>query len=341
MLEPPGGRPWLLYLLLGASLALNLVMALRWPDPPTADDAAALADETAVAPSSPPSAPEPSQEGDGDVSLPSQGDEDSEESSPSDYAVVEQPIERNLAWTFRQALGTEGDAVAAVFARIFVWDLDLRRDIQRGDHLRLAYRGAGSDVEIPVAWLHSNKLGRTLRAYSYRAADDRWPSYWYPDGTEVPYRLVDGPIRDYIQITARLDDRAGHDGYDFKTEVGTPVYAPRSGRVTRIDWNTHANGKCVEIRYNDGVDGLFLHLDRTLVKPGQSVTAGTLIAHAGNTGRSTAPHLHYQVERGGKVIDPADYHGTVRRKLPPEELPALEARILELDTLLGVAETGS
>ena len=60
----------------------------------------------------------------------------------------------------------------------------------------------------------------------------------------------------------------------------------------------------------------WLHLDSTSVKPGQKVSKGTVVGLTGNTGRSTAPHLHYQLDKGRKNIDPIDYHGTVRRSLP-------------------------
>ena len=63
---------------------------------------------------------------------------------------------------------------------------------------------------------------------------------------------MDGPLDEYEQITSLLKDRPNHKGMDFKTPVGTPVKAPASGTVTRINWNWHANGDCVELKLADG-----------------------------------------------------------------------------------------
>jgi murein DD-endopeptidase len=106
--------------------------------------------------------------------------------------------------------------------------------------------------------------------------------------------------------------------------VGTEVRAPQAGTVTRLNWNVGANGDCVELRYADGVLAKFLHLQSVGVRVGERVAAGAVIAASGNTGHSTAPHLHYQLDRGERAIDPVDYHGTLRRKLAPEAKPALD-----------------
>ena len=107
------------------------------------------------------------------------------------------------------------------------------------------------------------------------------------------------------------------------------------GTVTRINWHWRGNGNCVEVRYADGVMAKFLHLSEIQVEVGDSVAAGEVIALSGNTGRSTAPHLHYQVERGGHVLDPVDYHGTIRRQLSPAAMKRFEREMSRLQGLLG------
>ena len=81
--------------------------------------------------------------------------------------------------------------------------------------------------------------------------------------------------------------------------------------------------------------GLYLHLSKNLVKPGDRVAAGDTIAEVGNTGRSTSAHLHYQLEKRGEVLDPGQHHGTLRRRLPAEAMPAFEAEMARLDALVG------
>jgi murein DD-endopeptidase MepM/ murein hydrolase activator NlpD len=333
-MQPPGDKPWLLYGILGASLATNLIMAIWWPTcsgdcaQPTAVPAAPMAAPAApeagvVAPAVP-----------AEPAAPTEG-----LAAAGDYQVFHGTVTENLARTFQGGVGEGADAIAAVYTREFVWDLDLRKDMQKGDLVTMIYRGAGSDVDMPFASLKSGKLGRELKAYRFQAPGDTHPSYWFPDGTEVPYRLKDGPLEQYIQITSLLDDRLGHKGWDLKADEGEPVHAPRAGRVERTNWSFAGNGNSVEVAQDDGVHAFYLHLSRTDVKPGDHVTKGQVIGLVGNTGHSTAPHLHYQVERNDRVIDPGEYHGTFRRTLPPEAMPAFQQEMARLDAMVGAGAT--
>ena len=176
-----------------------------------------------------------------------------------------------------------------------------------------------------------------MAAYRWQAPGDAFTSYWQEDGTEVPYRLQDGPLQDYEQITSLLKDRPSHAGMDFKTPVGTPVVSPKAGTVARVNWNWNANGNCVEVKHDDGAVIKYLHLSESRVSVGDRVGKGDVIALTGNTGRSTAPHLHYQVEKAGKVLDPLEYHGTVRRRVEGQTLQSLMTETGRLDAILGQA----
>jgi murein DD-endopeptidase len=251
------------------------------------------------------------------------------------WTLVTGRVEHSLARTFQEEAGEDGDALTSVFTRLFVWDLDMRRDLQAGDTVAVLWRrGADGQPEIAAASLRSSKLGRTIASYHWQAPGDPFPSYWHLDGNEVSLRLKDGPIAQYEQITSLLKDRPTHKGMDFKTPVGTEVVAPRAGTVTRSNWNWKANGNCIEVRYDDGVLAKFLHLNENRVKRGDRVTAGQVIALTGNTGHSTAPHLHYQLDRGNKTLDPLDYHGTVRRSLDPEQVAVLRRDVAGFEAML-------
>jgi murein DD-endopeptidase len=210
-------------------------------------------------------------------------------------------------------------------------DLDLRHDVANGDDVQVLWRHApGEQPEIGAASYRSQTLGKLLRAYRFRAGGDEFASYWDESGREVARRLKSGPLAHYDQITALLKDRPTHQGMDFKTPVGTPVVAPRAGVVNRINWKLSGNGHCVELRYDDGVIAKFLHLESIQVRPGTRVRPGQPIARSGNTGHSTAPHLHYQLMRGGRPLDPVDYHGVTQRQLPAADLAALKSQISTL-----------
>lgn len=343
MFQPPFGKPWLLYGLLGCSLLLNLVMVLDRDGAPASEteETAALeqqqADEAAVALA----AGEVVEDGavaatDAVVDAAAVVNQaDASALSAAGWQVVDAELDRNLAYTLKASVGEQGGALAQVYARLFVWDLDLRRDLQKGDRVQVAWRMTEQGkVEVGAARLHSLKHGRTYTAYRWHAPEDAFASYWADDGTEVPHRLVNSPLRDYEQITSLLKDRPTHEGMDFKTPVGTPIYSPFSGTVARTDWNWGANGNCAEVTFSNGAVAKFLHLSETTVKPGQTVAAGDVIGKTGNTGRSTAPHLHYQVEQGGKVVDPLDFHGSERRRLTGAAMGSFQSEAHRFDALL-------
>jgi murein DD-endopeptidase MepM/ murein hydrolase activator NlpD len=125
--------------------------------------------------------------------------------------------------------------------------------------------------------------------------------------TKIPLSL---PIHDYRVTSAfgpRLDPfkkrAAFHAGVDFGTATGTPVYATLAGTVTRAGYKG-PYGLVVEIDHGNGFRSRYGHLARSRVRRGQSVEFQQHIADAGNSGRSTGPHLHYEVWYEGKVRDP-------------------------------------
>ena len=259
-------------------------------------------------------------------------------------AAVSGPLEESIAG----ALGPGQQALAAeltqVVNRILVWSLQVSKDARRGDRIEILFSpappggsGATRSQEPVVEALRytSQKLGRTFAAYRWQAPGARYPQYWRADGTGVEERLVDGPIRDYEQITSLVQDGRRHKGVDFRTPVGTPVYAPFDGVVERRNWKFSANGNCLEVvDPATGRRAIFLHLDVVpkSMQKGRSVRKGEEIAASGNSGRSTAPHLHYQLEdASGKVLDPFKVHRTLRAAIPAADGPAFEAERARLD----------
>nr|WP_254007666.1 peptidoglycan DD-metalloendopeptidase family protein [Rhizobium sp. L1K21] len=116
------------------------------------------------------------------------------------------------------------------------------------------------------------------------------------------------------QITSRFGNRvdpffhklAMHAGIDFRERVGAPVRSTGAGTVITAG-RAGGYGIMVEIRHKNGVTTRYGHLSQTLVKVGQQVDAGDIIAKSGNTGRSTGPHLHYEVRLNGKAVNPIKF----------------------------------
>lgn len=242
-------------------------------------------------------------------------------------ATIEGSLEASIVAETEQRLGAQLTQVAK---RVLVWWVDVRRDLRRGDRIEIVYE-TREDQEpvIHAIWLKSDKLGRTLSAVRYRAEGDRF-ARWYDDqGAEIEMRLKNGPIGSYEQVTSLLRDGRRHKGVDFKAPVGEPILAPFDGQVVRRNWSFRRNGNCLQIVDGRGTEAYFLHLDRIdkSLRPGVRVKRGQVLARSGNTGRSTAPHLHYQLERGGRVIDPFRFHETWRKRLPESERPKVAAAL--------------
>lgn len=106
-----------------------------------------------------------------------------------------------------------------------------------------------------------------------------------------------------------------HTGMDFNASIGTDIYVTGDGTVELAEWH-HGYGNCVIINHGFGYKTLYGHCSKLLVKPGQKVKRGEVIAKLGNTGKSTGPHLHYEVIVRGEYDNPAKYYYL---DLTPEE----------------------
>ena len=115
--------------------------------------------------------------------------------------------------------------------------------------------------------------------------------------------------------------RKKHYGMDFTAPRGTPVYATGPGKVTRADANASGFGKHIRIDHGFGYESLYAHLSKYNVRKGQRIKRGDLIGFVGNTGRSQAPHLHYEIRKNKERINPINfYYGN----LSPEEFEAMQ-----------------
>lgn len=97
-----------------------------------------------------------------------------------------------------------------------------------------------------------------------------------------------------------------HSGVDFAVPQGTSIYASKSGTVYKVDYGEY-NGNYIKISHGDGSETFYLHLDTFSVKQGDYVTQGQKIGTVGSTGKSTGPHLHFQIMINGSSVNPMDY----------------------------------
>lgn len=114
--------------------------------------------------------------------------------------------------------------------------------------------------------------------------------------------------------------RKMHGGMDFTAPRGTPIYAASDGKIIRADARSSGYGKHIRIDHGFGYVTLYAHLNKYNVKRNQMVKKGDIIGFVGSTGRSQAPHLHYEVRKDGKKYNPINfYYGD----LSPDEFDAL------------------
>lgn len=106
--------------------------------------------------------------------------------------------------------------------------------------------------------------------------------------------------------------RKMHEGMDFSAKTGTPIYATGDGSVAKADNTASGYGNHIVIRHGFGYETLYGHLSRYKCRAGQRVKRGDIIGYIGSTGRSEGPHLHYEVHKNGKVVNPINfYYGNI------------------------------
>ena len=113
----------------------------------------------------------------------------------------------------------------------------------------------------------------------------------------------------YVYISSAYGYRSSgwHNGVDFAAPRGTPIYATRSGTVTKAVSLTYSYGNHVVINHGDGFSSLYAHMDYYVVSAGQYVSQGQLIGYVGSTGNSTGNHLHFTIFYNGSDVNPMNY----------------------------------
>ena len=123
------------------------------------------------------------------------------------------------------------------------------------------------------------------------------------------------PVASYVYVSSRFGLRIHpitgqqktHTGIDIASNQGTSIYAADGGTVTLASWNG-GYGNCVMIDHGNGYVTLYGHMSSIAVSQGQAVSQGETIGYVGSTGKSTGPHLHFEVLKNGTRIDPEQFY---------------------------------
>lgn len=207
--------------------------------------------------------------------------------------------------------------------QVFQWQIDFSRQIRAGDYYRVVFerevRPDGSMRSGHVLAAELVNEGRSYQAIFFDANGDGEGTYYDEEGKSVRRAFLRKPL-EFRRISSTVNRRfhpvlkqwRAHNGVDYAADRGTPVQATGDGVVTRRGpWGGYGNA--VELRHPNGFTTRYAHLSgfRRGISVGSRVKQGEVIAYVGATGLATGPHLHYEMRRGGRVLDPLSI------RLPP------------------------
>ena len=231
------------------------------------------------------------------------------------------------------------------FARIFGFEIDFQRDIRKNDIFQIVYDKYVDDDGIlqkngDIIYAYMKNKNREIALYRY--VDQRGiAGYYLTNGKSIEKALMKTPING-----ARLSSRFGmrkhpilgynkmHQGTDFAAPTGTPIMASGSGIIEVAKWNG-AYGKYIRIRHNSKYKTAYAHLSGYArgIKSGTKVRQGQTIGYVGSTGRSTGPHLHYEVLVNGKRMNSQRLNLPSGRTLKGEDREKFEITRIKIDVM--------
>ena len=226
------------------------------------------------------------------------------------------------------------------------YDLDFQRDVRPTDRFEIVFErvfdedghtvGTGKTLFVAIDTRRGTRL-----FFAFQAPGEALPSWYDAFGQSARRFLMMTPINGARVSSAfgmRTDPILGysslHRGVDFAAPSGTPILAAGDGVIARAGWNGEY-GNYVRVRHGDGYETAYAHLSgfASDVHPGAPVLQGQIIGYVGTTGRSTGPHLHYEVLYGGSQIDPMSLHLASGRYLTNQDLELFRAEVERIDTL--------
>ena len=230
------------------------------------------------------------------------------------------------------------------FARIYGFQVDFQRDIRKKDRFQIMY-------EI---FIDENKkiieTGDILFANLILSGEDNSLYYFNKEGSEGHYDKNGKSVQKALMKTpingARLSSPFGmrkhpidgfnkmHRGTDFAAPMGTPIMASGSGTIKKAGW-CGGGGNCVAIKHNSTYETIYAHMSKFAqgIRKGVKVKQGQIIGYVGSTGKSTGPHLHYEVIVNGKKVNSQKLKLPSGKILKGEERKIFETKKIKLDVL--------
>ena len=225
------------------------------------------------------------------------------------------------------------DSLIHDFAQAFAFDFDFQREVKAGDIFEVVFsQGLGQSGEAlrepELLFVLLTTQAKSVALYRF-APPGQAPGWFDGNGRSIIRAFMRTPVQ-----AARISSTFGmrehpvlgfmklHKGVDFAAPIGTPIYAAGDGVVQHAEFK-ELNGNWVEILHDNGWQTIYLHLSAfgSGVKPGARVRQGQEIGQVGTTGRSTGPHLHYEMHINNEPVDPMS--------VPLQSGPVLSGQVMQ------------
>ncbi len=241
------------------------------------------------------------------------------------------------------------DAVIVQFSRLYAYSVDFQRSIRPGDAFEMVFERFVDErgVSVKTGDLLYARLAprkRDLKLYRYQTPDEM-VGYYNEKGESARRFLMKTPI-DGARISSGFGRRKhpvlgytrAHKGTDFAARKGTPILAAGNGIVERSS-RFGSYGNYVRLRHSNGFKTAYAHLSKygRGIKSGRRVAQGQIIGYVGATGRVTGAHLHYEVLKNGRQVNPMTVKLPSGRKLKKSELPAFNIERDRIDEKIAQA----
>lgn len=235
-------------------------------------------------------------------------------------------------------------AVLAALIRNYSYDVDFQRDIQPGDQFEILYEQiVTEDGEVAsgagdILYASLTLSGKKKAIYRYEDSQGV-AEYFNAMGESVRKALLRTPI-DGARLSSGFGMRRHpvlgygkmHKGIDFAAPTGTPIYAAGAGVVEEAG-SKGSYGNYIRVRHNNQISTAYAHMSRfgTGMRRGARVSQGDVIGYVGTTGRSTGPHLHYEILKGGQQVNPLSVDMPTGRNLDGKELKRFKGVLASID----------
>ena len=214
---------------------------------------------------------------------------------------------------------------------MYSWKVDFQRDIRSGDQIRVLYEAEYTEDDEPtnkynILFASMSTKNQDIDIYRYTTKDGL-VDFFLPDAKSVRQGLLRTPI-EFGRVSSGYGLRKHpvlgynkmHKGVDFAAPRGTKIFAAADGIVDKKYYSS-SYGNYIRIRHTNGIKTAYAHMKgfAKSISLGDRVKQGSVIGYVGTTGRSTGPHLHYEVLKNGRQVNPRSVNLPTQNELKGEE----------------------